>query len=1660
MLKFLVVCAYSAVAWQIVVAELEGQTERPWHTTVQPAQDTLFHSNFFPARPNQRYDSPANETDTTYSMSTEKGNKILVTFYFMQLGDQYSCRRSRIQVFSANETENKYLCGEAITEHQILSDGHEFKFNFYRSKYLSNRGFLASWKPVPSDYQIKTPQQNGLYQVSYPTTLIRDQQEQVCVDLLNQFDSAQVTLDVLQFNDAAQANSSFENLVAEPSYSQQIDGRHCISLTVKTDESGDKASASDLALLKVTIKDGAKYDVTAFRLVSIKDKGEMSLVQTDRGKYKAGNTVHFRILSLSDDLKIKGRTLSKVQVLDPSFRTLHQWRNVSLAEGMVQKEFELFEGAPLGTYIIQLYEEKNGHESKISTTNFKVEEYVLPRFEVNIIPPTSIVKGEESSEWKVCAKYTHGAVVKGKVQAYFWSPRQYSWRRVKPPIYVNKTATTENDCAIFQLSADDLETMKSKEKNRVNLDVTFIEDGTDETQTASFAPNGNNLVDNEIKIHFADSSKRFNIGGFPYTGKIQVEDYDGVGIVDEELSVCVRLYRDIDKFREHFSNVWSKNEEDLIEAAKLVLRLNHTDKCFQATTDSAGGVDFAVPLHSIPTDVKKLSIKVTAHNRTPNQTSEDPSEREKNKAPQAVLDIELSHSNDLALFINSKKDEVLKCNEQSSVTFFISGEKGKTYKIQYFIISGGKEVSGETFDVSMDEETDRPKLVTPSHKIFNLKPDDSADTHIKKVDVTLDVDFRSSPTFQFLLMATDGNSTQLDSHTFNVEFCTEHIVNLELNTNKVQPNQDVTLHVKAEPGALCGVSLVDKSVDLLGNPNKVNQKRISELVKSSRPYSYSPHPLRYVHCDQLKTLADTGRSFMTNIPLFTNCKTLVEKGDDDEEESIYANKIGSPQPVLASVAFDAAPPGGGLRGGAGSTLSQPKTVVRTEFPETWLFDMEVLPEGSMDRALKAPGTITSWTAEAVCMSKQKGLGLGGPEKLLVTQDFFSDLRMPYSVKRGEEFPLNISVFNNLDTSLPLVLNVEGGEEVRVEGAARQSLCLAGRDNLLLSIPSTAMQVGDLNMSITLEIDNHQGCDTVEQGVGYSDRLIRPLKVKAEGLPVQLIKSDLKCINSHGDTSATDAPGGRITEQFDVGRPEGIVDGSESVWFYVSGDVMAGSLDNIGDLVRLPTGCGEQNMVKMAPNVYMIDYLNHNPKADTNGDYRAKAKRFMEIGYNRQQTYRHQHGAYSIWGPREIPDQTAGSTWLTAFVVKVFSQAHDSLTVDEKKLRASVDWIFKAQKENGCFEQKGYVHSSYLQGGGGASSISAFVTTALVEAHSSFEEVVPRAKLDSAVMCLTKSMNKTDLYTYSLATHALALYRNRTSRTDEELDTTLNEMVDYLMEKANTSQSGVRFWDQVTTTSNYYWSYSRSSAVEMTAYNIMTLILMNRLNDVVDSVKWLARQKNSQGGFVSTQDTVVALEALALYGSHISKQPTNLKGEMRTDGEERREISIEEDSKQVQQIVRFDGVPEAVSLELQGTGCVLAQSVLRYNLPEKEDVKAFSLKASASENGITVCVAYTGPREKTGMVLLEVEMPSGFKSVNPEYLINEIDYGVERVEEDEKENVVVLYFDEMGTEERCIPLKLKQEFEVKKRQPSRLSVYDYYKEDERMDTTYSLASRKV
>ena len=74
------------------------------------------------------------------------------------------------------------------------------------------------------------------------------------------------------------------------------------------------------------------------------------------------------------------------------------------------------------------------------------------------------------------------------------------------------------------------------------------------------------------------------------------------------------------------------------------------------------------------------------------------------------------------------------------------------------------------------------------------------------------------------------------------------------------------------------------------------------------------------------------------------------------------------------------------------------------------------------------------------------------------------------------------------------------------------------------------------------------------------------------------------------------------------------------------------------------------MVGLVPNIYLLQYLANNPQSDPKLE--ARAVTYMESGYNKQLKYRHSTGAYSIWGGN---NEKAGSTWLTAFVVKAFSQ---------------------------------------------------------------------------------------------------------------------------------------------------------------------------------------------------------------------------------------------------------------------------------------------------------------------------------------------------------------------------------------------------------------------
>merc|ERR1719228_537122 len=300
----------------------------------------------------------------------------------------------------------------------------------------------------------------------------------------------------------------------------------------------------------------------------------------------------------------------------------------------------------------------------------------------------------------------------------------------------------------------------------------------------------------------------------------------------------------------------------------------------------------------------------------------------------------------------------------------------------------------------------------------------------------------------------------------------------------------------------------------------------------------------------------------------------------------------------------------------------------------------------------------------------------------------------------------------------------------------------------------------------------------------------------------------------------------------------------------------------------------------------------------------------------------------------------------------------------------------------------------------------------------------------------------------------------TEITEEKIE----NLMDGIMAKANTSEPGTRYWDTTQhTLSRRGYHYTSSKAVEMTAYTVLSLVLRDEVPKALDSVKWLARQRNSQGGFVSTQDTVVALQALSLYSQRVTKIPLTMTVDVTEKHETVNKLntfSLNEGNALVLQTQKLTKLPSKLGLDTAGAGCAMVQTVLRYNMPEVQQNTGFTITAQGNTNTIddpslTICAAYTGDEEETGMVLIEVEMVTGWEAVNPQSLKNEVDSGVQRVEEDDKENKVVLYFDSMSKKEKCFDLELKQVMDVEEAKDALITIYDYYNRGETASVLYNL-----
>jgi len=107
--------------------------------------------------------------------------------------------------------------------------------------------------------------------------------------------------------------------------------------------------------------------------------------------------------------------------------------------------------------------------------------------------------------------------------------------------------------------------------------------------------------------------------------------------------------------------------------------------------------------------------------------------------------------------------------------------------------------------------------------------------------------------------------------------------------------------------------------------------------------------------------------------------------------------------------------------------------LRDNFPESWIFDnFTVGKNESIEKTYTVPDSITSWMISTFSINKNHGLAVAETKELIVKNQFFIDMILPYSIRFQEIFRLDILVYNYIDTKQQLEANIElsssGGKE--------------------------------------------------------------------------------------------------------------------------------------------------------------------------------------------------------------------------------------------------------------------------------------------------------------------------------------------------------------------------------------------------------------------------------------------------------------------------------------------------------------------------------------------------------------------------------------------------------------------------------------------------------
>ncbi|XP_042276163.1 complement C5 isoform X3 [Thunnus maccoyii] len=1294
----------------------------------------------------------------------------------------------------------------------------------------------------------RTEAQSRTYLITAPLTLHVDAVETVVLQLFGYSGEVRV------------------HVFLRPSMSQP----HLVEEAVTLNSQNNYQAAVKVQLFRGQLKENMKHVILHVQSaefnqnvpIDVSRSNGFLFIQTDKPLYTPQQKVKVRAFSLNQELRPANRSVF-LTFRDPDHKIVDIVEMIDVNNGIpsMQNPFKIPIRPKLGIWFIEA-----AYSNDFTTTakaDFEVREYVLPSFSILVEPQTNFISygNVKHFNFKVSARYLHGApVADGEVFL------RYGYVTKTDTIIIPKSITTERLSNRGEVDVTvNMEEVLSKHSepkdlnsvvgNYLYITVLLQESTGGISQEAEFT--AVKFVKSPYRLSLV-STAPFIKPGLPFNIQVLVKDH---------------LDKPVDRIRVRLVERQLWRQGDVIEDLP----------CPDSSISQSDGL--AVFICNTPPEAIKTVLKFeTADTALP-------------AASQASLTLEAKayHSpNERYLYIDPPMpSQGLHVGQYANIKVFSATPSYiPVQSLSFLVLSKGKVVDFGTvrFTSRADPKTTVSFLVTsamaPSIRLlvyYILYGEGTSE--LVADSVWLDVRDKCVSGLQTELSYQRQDykpkqNLQLDIRTNHEGLVALSAVDSGLYTLRPNYRDPVTMvlrHIEQSDQG-CGGGGGKDSADVfrlagltfLTNANahpSASNEPCTALVRPKRALSEEEKTKKAESFGQLKICCEWG---MRHIPKSVTCTQFSKQlrkvrqpcRDAFKEccEFIQQDLDRDPHLILG-------------RHDLGADFDLAPSLVRTSFPESWLWEVQRASGGPQSVTRTLPDSLTTWEIKAVGMFKT-GMCVSDPIQVSVNLPLSVDVPLPYQVVRGEQLELSGSVYNQQTSKVKYCVTLTAGPAF----CLLQSRPVAGEEGLHSTTCEwrtlLAGEVGKVTFTLLgLEPGEHTLTFTLKTPEGNRDIVTKTLRVEPEGVKQE------------------DYSGGRLDPQGLYGSekrevrlknepppnivPNTAVERLLTINGEVLGEVMSvmHNPDGLRQLINLPEGSAEAESGTLIPLVQVFLYLESTGSWDVLGDDIQKNARDMKQkikeGVISITSFRGGDSSYSMWMKREP------STWVTALMVKTLSAVDQVFSVDHQELSDSVTWLIQhTQQPDGSFREKSAYKPKMMAEGTDEVEqsvyLTSFVLIALKKATSIRDRILQLRFQDnsmkSAVAYISQhALTVKSVYVRAIATYALTLH--------DPNDATASHLFNGLERLAQQKGNPVvrRYWKEPSETADWLKpDQSSGRTVEMTAYILLTVLLKGRIPYANPILSWLTQDQHYGEGFYSVQDTVLTLEAVTEYSRVIPR----------------------------------------------------------------------------------------------------------------------------------------------------------------------------------------------